>query len=164
MKECSMKPKTPELSLVQQNYIETIYYLCSAHGHAHVKNIADKLNIKMASVTEAMQGLKSLGIVNYAARQNITLTAPGSRIAEELSLRHSTLASFYHEILGCSINKANEIACRVEHVIDPEYMERLAGFVKFIKENMRLPDGSNPVLEFKKKYENSACRSKSCRR
>lgn len=147
-----MNIKGVELTLNQQNYIETIYSLCLLHGHAHVKAIADKLKFKMASVTEAMQGLTSLGVVNYSVRQTITLTPSGEEIAQELNKRHEVLAEFYHEILGCPIESANSNACRVEHVIDPELKERLAEFIRFIKDDLKMPDGSNPVLEFKKRY------------
>ncbi|HBC86224.1 MAG TPA: metal-dependent transcriptional regulator [Lentisphaeria bacterium] len=147
-----MAEKNIELTLNQQNYIETIYSLCLAHEHAHVKAIAEKLNIKMASVTEAMQGLTSLGLVNYTVRQTITLTPEGEVIALELHRRHAVLAEFYREILGCNPDKADEIACRVEHDIDPELRERLSEFMRFLKEEIKLPDGSNPVMEFSKRY------------
>ena len=147
-----MNIKGVELTLNQQNYIETIHSLCLLHGHAHVKAIAEKLNFKMASVTEAMQGLTSLGVVNYSVRQTITLTPSGEDIAQELNKRHEVLAEFYHDILGCSVESANSIACRVEHVIDPELKERLAEFVRFLKEDLKMPDGSDPVQEFKKRY------------
>ncbi len=146
-----MSDEKTELTLNQQNYIETIYSLCLAHQHAHVKAIAEKLNIKMASVTEAMQGLTAQGLVNYSVRQTITLTPEGEKIAQELQKRHAVLAEFYREILGCPAEKADLIACKVEHVIDPEFRERLSEFMRFLKE-MKLPDGTNPVMEFTRRY------------
>ncbi len=148
-----MGEKTTSLTLNQQNYIETIYSLCLAHEHAHVKAIAQKLRIKMASVTEAMQTLASMGLVNYTVRSTITLTQAGEEIARELHGRHEVLAAFFHEILGCAPDKANSIACKVEHVIDPELRERLSGFIQFLKEDLRKPDGGNPVMDFSRKYD-----------
>ncbi len=147
-----MADKNPGLTLNQQNYIETIYSLCLAHEHAHVKAIAQKLHVKMASVTEAMQILTSMGFVNYTVRKTITLTPAGEEIARELHGRHEVLAEFYHEILGCSTENANDIACKVEHVIDPEIRERLSEFIRFLKEDLRKPDGTNPVMDFSRKY------------
>ncbi|MFZ2658583.1 MAG: metal-dependent transcriptional regulator [Victivallales bacterium] len=149
----TMADKVMGLTLNQQNYIETIYSLCLMHDHAHVKAIAQKLSIKMASVTEAMQALASMGLVNYTVRQTITLTPEGGEIARELHKRHQVLAEFYHEILGCPAENANDIACKVEHVIDPEFRERLSEFIRFLKEDLKKADGSNPVMDFSRKFD-----------
>jgi len=149
----TVSDKCMGLTLNQQSYIETVYSLCLTHEHAHVKAIAQKLKIKMASVTEAMQVLTSMGLVNYTVRKTITLTLEGEEIARELHKRHQVLAEFYHEILGCSPENSNDIACKVEHVIDPELRERLSEFIKFLKEDLRKPDGSNPVMDFSRKFD-----------
>ena len=107
------------LSLPQQNYIETIYSLCMAHEHAHTKAIADKLNVRMASVTEAMLSLSAQGLVNYNARQPVTLTEKGMTVAVKLQKRHQILASFF-SLIGCEKDTAEKTACRVEHSIDDE--------------------------------------------
>ena len=105
------------LSLVQQNYIETIYQLCEEHGHAHMKAIAEALKIQMASATEAVQALSASGYVNYSKRQAITLTESGNRLAGELQKKHRILSHFFQKI-GCNLESAEETACQVEHHID----------------------------------------------
>jgi len=107
------------LSLVQQNYIETIHHLCKVHGHAHTKAISEELNIRMASATEVVQTLSLAGYVNYSKRRAITLTEKGTQLALELEKRHEILAAFFKEI-GCSANIAENTACRVEHHINTE--------------------------------------------
>jgi len=140
-----------KLSLPQQNYIETIYELCEEHGHAHSKSIAERLNIKMPSVTEALRTLSSLGLINYEVRKAITLTEKGNHIAFMLDCRHTTLASFFREILGCTPERSNEFACSIEHVIDCELNSRIGAFTTYLK------DGSEDVRElisgFQKGYE-----------
>ena len=107
------------LSLPQQNYIETIHELCLAHEHAHTKAIAEKLNVKMASVTEAMLGLAAQKLVKYNPRQPVMLTAKGIKVAEKLHTRHKILASFF-SLIGCEEGVAEKTACRVEHSIDDD--------------------------------------------
>ena len=107
------------LSLPQQNYIETIYELCLVHEHAHTKAIAEKLNIRMASVTEAMLSLAAQGLVNYHARKPVTLTNAGMQVAEKLHKRHQILANFF-SLIGCNTDTAEKTACRVEHSIDDD--------------------------------------------
>lgn len=105
------------LSLPQQNYIETIYELCLVHEHAHTKAIAEKLNVRMASVTEAMLSLSAQRLVNYHARQPVTLTREGMKVAKRLHRRHQILADFF-SLIGCSSKTAENTACKVEHNID----------------------------------------------
>jgi DtxR family transcriptional regulator, Mn-dependent transcriptional regulator len=107
------------LSLHQQNYIETIYELCMEHEHAHTKAIADKLNIKMASVTEAMLSLAAQGLIIYHPRQPVTLTEAGIKVADKLHKRHQILANFF-ALIGCDLDSAEKTACRVEHNIDDD--------------------------------------------
>ena len=106
-----------KLSLVQQNYIETVHHLCEEHGHAHTKDIAEMLDIKMASASEAMRSLSAAGYVNYTKRQAITLTEKGREIALELQKKHSVLAEFFR-MIGCGDDESDDIACRVEHHIN----------------------------------------------
>jgi len=141
-------PKDQEqLTLNQQIYIETVYGLCSSHEHAHIKAIAEKLGVKMASATEAVQNLAEKGIFNYQARKNITLTAKGLEIAERLDKRHQILAGFFRNILGCTAARAEKFACSVEHVIDEEFLSRLAEFTVFMDGN-----AAGLIAEFQKKY------------
>ena len=104
------------LSLPQQNYIETVYELCLEHKHAHTKAIAEKLNVTMASVTEAVLALSNQGLVEYNPRQPVTLTDAGTKVARELHKKHRILADFFI-LIGCDKKKAEETACQVEHSI-----------------------------------------------
>ena len=107
------------LSLPLQNYIETIHELCLIHEHAHTKAIAEKLNVKMASVTEAVLSLSAQGLVHYNTRQPVTLTEEGKKLAERLHHRHKVLANFF-SLIGCENETAETTACKVEHNIDDE--------------------------------------------
>jgi DtxR family Mn-dependent transcriptional regulator len=89
------------------------------HGHAHTKDIAEALDIKMASATEVMQTLSASGYINYNKRRAVTMTDKGLKIARELHRRHSILADFF-KMIGCSPDLAEEAACKVEHNIDGE--------------------------------------------
>lgn len=113
------------LSLPQQNYIETIHELCLEHDHAHTKAIAEKLNISMASVTEAMLSLSAQKLVNYHPRKPVTLTAEGIKIAEKLHQRHQILSDFFL-LIGCDKQTAEKTACKVEHNINDDVTSLIA--------------------------------------
>ena len=64
-----MEDNANKLTLNQQQYIETIHSLCGRHEHAHAKDIAEHLAIRMPSVTEALRALREMGLVNYQPRR-----------------------------------------------------------------------------------------------
>jgi len=136
-----------QLTLNQQIYIETVHALCNLHQHAHIKAIAEKLGVKMASATEAVQNLSEKGIFNYQVRKNITLTDKGLEIAERLDKRHQILAGFFRDILGCPAARAEKFACKIEHVIDEDFLTRLDGFTVFMNDNAH-----DHISEFQKEY------------
>jgi DtxR family Mn-dependent transcriptional regulator len=141
----------PPLTVGQETYIETIGRLCARHGHAHTKTIAEELRVRMPTVTQALGLLCQKGYIHYEARKAVTLTESGEKFAEELHRRHDLLNDFYHGILGLSKRKADEIACRVEHVIDPEFVEHLTDFHRFITEELP-PECTRKIREFRNRY------------
>ena len=145
-----MAEKFKNISLKQQVYLETIYALSVSEGHAHVKSIADKLSIRMPSVTEVMHKLAEKNLINYDVRKTISLTAEGKKIAIELDKRHSVLADFFAKILGCPASKAQSVACKVEHVVDSDFCDRLAGFADFFQDKEE--NGIELIKEFKDFY------------
>ncbi|MCP3966313.1 MAG: metal-dependent transcriptional regulator [Lentisphaerae bacterium] len=147
-----MSDTLEKLSLKQQIYLETIYELSEEHGHAHVKDIAERLSNRMPSVTEAMRKLSTIGLINYDVRKNVSLTEKGEKIASELDKRHGVLADFFSKVLGCSRKKADDFACRVEHVVDSEFCDRLAEFASFVR--AKADQGEHNIIkEFQETYK-----------
>jgi len=111
------KNESDSISNNLENYIEVVYELCLDHKHAHTKSIAERLNVKMSSVTEAISNLSSVGLVNYSTRKPVTLTEKGILIAKNLQKKHEILEEFFFKI-GCDLELSKKTACRVEHIID----------------------------------------------
>ncbi|MFC1511003.1 metal-dependent transcriptional regulator [Candidatus Margulisiibacteriota bacterium] len=108
-----------------ENYLEIILGLQKKHGHAHIRDIARVRKIKMPSVSEALGKLKKKGLVSYQRYGTVSLTKKGEAIAQNVSQRHRTLFNFLHKVLGVSKKIAEEDACRIEHVINPQTLERI---------------------------------------
>ena len=145
------------LTLNQERYIETIFDLSETHGHAHTKSIAEALNIRMASVTEAIRSLSEKGLVNYQVRKTITLTKSGLMIAKRLNRRHQSFAEFFKKILGCHADEADEAACKIEHVINDHLRHRIDKFVEFTEDEKNrdyLKFVKTFQEEYKKRLEN----------
>ena len=137
-----------EISLGKQEYIETIHELCNgAMGRGvGTKAIADKLGVKMPSVTQALRRLSDAGLINYSPRTAVTLTDSGATLALELHRRHEILEEFFNSI-GCPSEKAAKIACLVEHDIDMD----VALKIKMISSHLHVCDSAQALLHDSKR-------------
>lgn len=122
-----------QLSESMEDYLEAIAELIAVEGHAHTKEIAEKLNVKMPSVTGALRQLEQLGYIKYNTHYPVQLTPEGERVAEGIVKRHNVLKDFFSGILGLSADKASETACRLEHAVDDDTISRFILFSEAIE-------------------------------
>ena len=123
-------PKQVSLSESLGDYIETIYHLVEENTVARVKNIAERMNVHMSSVTGALKSLADKKLVNYEPYSVVTLTRRGKTVARDLVHRHSVLLAFFNDVLQLDAETANRNACHIEHAIEPQVLERLVDFLK----------------------------------
>lgn len=121
-----------DLSESLEDYLETILYLEKDQKVARAKDIADRLGLQRGTVTSALKSLAEKGLINYTPYSFITLTAKGKKIAEEVTGRHASIKNFLIKILQIDVRTAEETACRMEHVVDPETLARLAVLSDFL--------------------------------
>jgi DtxR family Mn-dependent transcriptional regulator len=127
-----MKEKTI-LSASLEDYIEAIYHIIEEKLVARSKEIAAKLSVSRASVTEALRALSKKGLINYEPYEAITLTAEGKIVAEDVIFRHEALKRFFIEVLAIDQKIAEEGACKIEHAAPPEIIARMIHFTEFMK-------------------------------
>jgi DtxR family Mn-dependent transcriptional regulator len=121
------------LSSNMQDYIEMIEILSRKMKVVRVKDIAKNLNIKMPSVTAALQKLEEMGLINYERYGYIDLTQKGKKIAENVYNRHTFLSEFFNSVLKIESKRADEVACRVEHQLTSEACRQIYKFIEFYK-------------------------------
>ena len=130
----SPKPKNQSrLTESLEDYLEAIAELTAIEGHAHTKEIARKLDVKMPSVTAAIRQLKELNYIIYKRNCPVVLTPEGQAIADDVIHRHKILKEFFSELLGLSNDKASDTACRLEHVVDADTIRRFLVFLEAIE-------------------------------
>ena len=112
----------------QEDYIETIYMLFLAKRPARIRDIARCLNVKTPSVVKAVCELKSLGLVIQEPYGSVELTEEGFDTAKNVLLKHSLLKKFI-VLLGVSVEIAAEDACKMEHILSAETLDRITEFV-----------------------------------
>lgn len=119
----------PELSESQEDYLEAILRIEKAGAPAHAREIARRLEVTGASVTGALRILARKRLVAYTPYAPVRLTPAGQAIARRVSARHTALRDFFLRALGATPAEAERCACRIEHVLPPRLLRRLAGLV-----------------------------------
>ncbi len=114
-----------ELTKSNEDYLEAIGLLSEKTGVAQVKDIADMLKVKMPSVTSAVKHLADMGLVNYTQYAPVELTEKGKLIAGQIIVSHSILSAFLREELDFSDERADEVACQLEHILSFEEISKL---------------------------------------
>jgi DtxR family Mn-dependent transcriptional regulator len=120
------------LSESLEDYLEIILELESVQKVARAKDIADRMGVQRGSVTGALKALVEKKLINYEPYSFITLTPTGKKIAREINRRHGILEDFLVRVLGVEKAQAEETACRMEHAIDKESINKLVHFIEFI--------------------------------
>ncbi len=128
-----MKAGMNVVSASLEDYLEAIYHIVAAKGAARAKDIAQAMDVKNASVTQALRSLAEKNLVNYAPYEVITLTPEGETIARDVVWRHKTLERFLGEVLGLPETEADEGACRMEHAISRPILDRLLKFMEYFQ-------------------------------
>ena len=124
---------SPQLSASLEDYIEAIYHIVAEKQVARGKDIAARLNVSGASVTEALRALSKRGLINYAPYEVITITPSGREIAEDVIHRHTTLKQFFTDVLAIEETIAEQGACRIEHAAPPKIIDRMIDFIRFLE-------------------------------
>ena len=124
---------TEPLSSNMEDYLEAIFHISEEKQAARAKDIADRMQVNKSSVTGALRSLSEKGLVNYAPYDIITLTARGKKLAVEIVRRHEALKDFFVKILLIDKAEAEKAACKVEHEVSKNIVDRLINFVEFME-------------------------------
>ena len=116
-----------------EDYLEAIANLYRDGKVVKVRQLSRTLNVKMPSVTAALERLSEEGLVVHKRYGDIKLTPEGDRAAQDVIRRHRALSRFFAEGLNISKKTAEEDACKIEHVISPLSLERIVKFIEFME-------------------------------
>lgn len=116
-----------------EDYLEAISEIVEQNDHAHTKDIAEKLNVKMPSVTNALQTLSARGLIVYRSHTPVRLTRIGAEKAAIIRRRHQTLLRFFSGLLKFDSRDADETACRIEHVFREPLVSRLVTLIEAVE-------------------------------
>ena len=116
------------LTHVIEDYLKTIYDLTADSGRATTNQIAERMGVTPASVTNMIQKLAATDppLLEYRKHRGVVLTEEGEKVALEILRHHRLLEMFLHQTLGYRWDEVHEEADRLEHVISEEFEERIA--------------------------------------
>ena len=118
-----------KLSSRKEDYLETIFRLASKIESVGISDIARERGVTLPTVKSAMTKLKKDGLVTQRHYGKVVLTEIGRRKAEEVYKAHKTIRAFLHKILELPEEIAEAEACKMEHGLSGQTLEKLRAYV-----------------------------------
>ena len=151
--------KIQTLSASLEDYLEAIFHIITQKKVARVKDISHRLKVNNSSVTGALKVLTEKNLINYAPYDVVTLTPAGETVAREVISKHEVLKKFFVKVLSVDEEAAEDSACKMEHSVSEEILERLVQFVEFINS---CPRGGPQWIEHFREHCNRSATREEC--
>ncbi len=113
-----------------EDYLEAVLALEEKKGVVRLTDVAQRLGVSKPSASRAMKVLQGSGYIHQESYGSIELTKKGRIKANQVYTRHKTLTTFLANVLGLEADIAEADACRMEHILSVETMEKLSDFVQ----------------------------------
>ena len=117
--------QAPELTAAVQDYAKAIYALETRDGTATTNALAERLNVRPASVSGMLKKLAVLGLVEHEPYRGVRLTERGRLVALEVIRHHRLLEQYLVDTLGVPLDEVHAEADRLEHVLSEELEARI---------------------------------------
>lgn len=121
----------PDTSESEEMYLITIARAVEGGRQEPIPNavIAEALAVTAASANEMVRKLETKDLVRYEPYRGVALTDQGRRVAIRVLRARRLWTTFLAEHLGLGPREADDQACHLEHVMDPDAVDRLAAFL-----------------------------------
>ena len=123
------------ISASLEDYLEFIHNTILEKKEIKAIDISKAFNISRPSVSEALIRLADMDLIIYEGRKGIKITKKGIEQAKKTVKKHQILSDFFVEILMIDKKTAEKNACKIEHVIDDEIIEKMKKYKESKKNN-----------------------------
>lgn len=130
-----------------EDYLETIYNFLKINQKVRAVDISRELNVSRASVSEALKKLAGKQLINYGRYDVISMTDEGEKKALNVIEKHNTLLYFFETIMGLNSAEAADTACKIEHIISQNTLEKFTALKDFHQSHPEY------IKEFEKYYK-----------
>jgi DtxR family Mn-dependent transcriptional regulator len=103
-----------------EEYLEALSRLQEKGEKLSTTNIAEKLDVSPASVSEMLKKLDREGYIRYKPYKHIEMTPKGKRAGGKVLGRHRLLERFLRH-MGMHRHMVHDEACRLEHHVSDEF-------------------------------------------
>ena len=124
----------PMRAAAVEDYLERILELINTKGYARVVDIAERLNISQASVTNMVQRLDAEGLLKYEKYRGLILTTAGESLAKNITRRHETLTEFFN-LMGLDEKTVYRDVEGMEHHVSPETLNAIRRLTAWLREH-----------------------------
>ena len=114
-----------KITISKENYLKTIAEAESEGETVIAATLARWLQITPPAVTAGLHRLNRDGLIRVGKDGRISLTKPGSEIADRLLLRHHLIERMLTEMFGMEWYKVHDEAERLEHAVSEDFERRL---------------------------------------
>ncbi len=142
----------------REDYLEAICIHTARFSHPPAApDLSTALHIDAGDVLADMDELARLGDVSLGKDGSIILTDKGTATGRQIMKRHETLQCFLSEILGMDKLSASDEACKIEHAVSDETINRLGDYLR-----SPLPQSPNGGCTKPESCSRGALRSVTC--
>jgi DtxR family Mn-dependent transcriptional regulator len=127
--------RSSPLSEAQEDYLKQVLLLGSGgEGMGRLQDtavvstqeLANRMQVRPASVTGMLKKLSELGLVEYEAYRGVRLTEAGYKVALEVLRHHRLIEAYLHQALGYGWDEVHAEAEKLEHHISEAFEQRIA--------------------------------------
>ena len=110
-------------------YLETLYLLSQKKATVRSIDVAEYMNYSKPSVCRAVGLLKNGGYITMDKDGSLSLTDSGKETANKIFERHTILSKLLEKI-GVEKDVAAKEACKIEHVISDDTLNKIKDFLE----------------------------------
>ncbi|RKY98696.1 MAG: metal-dependent transcriptional regulator [Ignavibacteriae bacterium] len=137
-------------NISKEDYLSTIFKNRDSDGIIKGNQIAEKLDISNAAVTDMLKKLSNDGFVDHKRYRGIKLTGEGEEYARNMVRRHRIWEVFLHQVVGLPWDQVHDEAENLEHSSSDELinrMEEMLDFPEFDPHGNPIPDKNGNLPE-----------------
>ena len=94
-----------------------------------IPRLAEELDVQTVSANQMVRKLDEEGLVSYQPYKGVSFTATGKQAVQTILRNRRLWEVFFVEQLNFTPSEADALACRMEHITEPEVAARLAEFL-----------------------------------
>ena len=137
-------------NISKEDYLSAIFKNRDSDGIIKGNQIAEKLDISNAAVTDMLKKLSNDGFVDHKRYRGIKLTGKGEEYARNMVRRHRIWEVFLHQVVGLPWDQVHDEAENLEHSSSDELinrMEEMLDFPEFDPHGNPIPDKNGNLPE-----------------